>query len=75
VELASKPASTKEEIIRLLVDEGDGMFRWAALQMEQLKILRPMRPSTIQAALRNLPQNLDETYLLCCNCFELRKED
>jgi hypothetical protein len=30
--------------------------------MEQLKLLRPMRPRTIQAALQNLPQNLDETY-------------
>jgi Heterokaryon incompatibility protein (HET) len=30
--------------------------------MEQLKVLRPMRPSTIQKALRSLPKTLDETY-------------
>jgi len=30
--------------------------------MEQLKALRPMKPSTIRAALRTLPMNLDDTY-------------
>jgi hypothetical protein len=30
--------------------------------MEQLKALPPMRPSTIQKALRSLPKTLDETY-------------
>jgi hypothetical protein len=37
-------------------------FRWTALQMEQLKVLRPMKPSTIREALRTLPKDLDETY-------------
>jgi hypothetical protein len=30
--------------------------------MEQLKALRPMRPSTVQKALQSLPKDLDESY-------------
>jgi hypothetical protein len=37
-------------------------FRWAALQLEELKLLHPMKPRNINQALQLLPRDLDETY-------------
>jgi hypothetical protein len=37
-------------------------FRWAALQIEELKLLHPMKPRNINQALQLLPRDLDETY-------------
>lgn len=37
-------------------------FRWAALQLEELKALHPMKARNIKQALQSLPKDLDETY-------------
>jgi hypothetical protein len=39
-----------------------GRFRWAALQLEELKRLRLVSPRAILNALRSLPSDLDEAY-------------
>ncbi|KAF5699602.1 hypothetical protein FGLOB1_11266, partial [Fusarium globosum] len=41
-------------------DGADGMFRWAACQLESLA--RCLSPKTIKLALRSLPRDLNETY-------------
>ncbi|KAH7357189.1 hypothetical protein BKA65DRAFT_222136 [Rhexocercosporidium sp. MPI-PUGE-AT-0058] len=62
LEMSRQKDAIKDLIMRRLVDEGNGMFRWAALQLEELKALRPMKPRSISQALRALPKDLDETY-------------
>ena len=37
-------------------------FRWAALQLEAIKKLRPMNPQAITKTLHSLPKDLDDTY-------------
>ncbi|KAH9208968.1 hypothetical protein DL95DRAFT_478854 [Leptodontidium sp. 2 PMI_412] len=61
-EMSLQKDAIKDLILRRLVEEGNGMFRWAALQLEELKALRPMKPRSINQALRTLPSDLDETY-------------
>ncbi|KAK1517411.1 hypothetical protein CABS01_16639 [Colletotrichum abscissum] len=47
--------------IRSQVGDGaDGMFRWAACQLDSLA--QCLHPQAIREALRNLPRDLDETY-------------
>ncbi|KAH6676219.1 heterokaryon incompatibility protein-domain-containing protein [Halenospora varia] len=60
--LSGKPVSIKNDIIHRLVNEGNGMFRWAALQMEQLRALPRLTPRKIQQILQSLPQDLDKSY-------------
>ncbi|KZL66078.1 hypothetical protein CI238_06213 [Colletotrichum incanum] len=49
------------ELIRCKVGDGaDGMFRWAACQLESL--VKCLHPQAIKAALENLPRDLNETY-------------
>ncbi|KAK3113155.1 hypothetical protein LTR53_009839 [Teratosphaeriaceae sp. CCFEE 6253] len=40
----------------------DGMFRWVDCQPHALKASKSSRPSAIEAALRTLPKDLNETY-------------
>ncbi|PVH74380.1 hypothetical protein DL98DRAFT_604683 [Cadophora sp. DSE1049] len=61
-EMSRQKDAIKDLILRRLVEEGNGMFRWAALQLEELKALRPMKPRSINQALQSLPGDLDETY-------------
>ncbi|KAH6695893.1 hypothetical protein BKA61DRAFT_531543 [Leptodontidium sp. MPI-SDFR-AT-0119] len=61
-EMSLQKDAIKDLILRCLVEEGNGMFRWTALQLEELKALRPMKPRSINQALRTLPSDLDETY-------------
>ncbi|KPA37290.1 hypothetical protein FLAG1_09900 [Fusarium langsethiae] len=49
-----------DEIRDKIGDGADGMFRWAACQLESLA--RCLSPKAIKLALRSLPQDLDETY-------------
>ncbi|KAI3572137.1 hypothetical protein IWW34DRAFT_824444 [Fusarium oxysporum f. sp. albedinis] len=45
---------------KLSQDGADGMFRWAACQLESLA--RCLSPKAIELALRSLPRDLNETY-------------
>ncbi|KAH7150858.1 hypothetical protein DER46DRAFT_400008 [Fusarium sp. MPI-SDFR-AT-0072] len=49
-----------DEIRDKIGDRADGMFRWAACQLESLA--RCLSPKAIKIALRSLPQDLNETY-------------
>ncbi|KAK2470677.1 hypothetical protein H9L39_16908 [Fusarium oxysporum f. sp. albedinis] len=48
------------EIRDKIGDGADGMFRWAACQLESLA--RCLSPKAIELALRSLPRDLNETY-------------
>ncbi|KAH7218857.1 hypothetical protein DER44DRAFT_739024 [Fusarium oxysporum] len=52
--------SILEEIRDKIGDGADGMFRWAACQLESLA--RCQSPKAIKIALRSLPRDLQETY-------------
>uniref|UniRef100_A0A0D2YEN9 NACHT domain-containing protein n=1 Tax=Fusarium oxysporum (strain Fo5176) TaxID=660025 RepID=A0A0D2YEN9_FUSOF len=52
--------SILEEIRDKIGDGADGMFRWAACQLETLA--RCLSPSAIEIALMSLPRDLNETY-------------
>ncbi|CAF3626493.1 hypothetical protein SNK05_007412 [Fusarium graminearum] len=54
------PRDTIDEITERIGDGADGMFRWAACQLESLS--RCLSPKHIKLALATLPQDLDETY-------------
>ncbi|KAK3618321.1 hypothetical protein LTR56_024715 [Elasticomyces elasticus] len=58
----SKLESSRTMIEDTLVQKADGMFRWVYCQLQVLKESKSSRPSSIKAALRALPKNLDETY-------------
>ncbi|KAH7187043.1 ankyrin repeat-containing domain protein [Fusarium oxysporum] len=49
-----------DEIRDTIGNEADGMFRWAACQLENLA--RCLSPKAIKIALRSLPRDLNETY-------------
>ena len=49
-------------IVILLYANPFARFRWAHCQLRELKSLRCLRPSYIEAILNNLPSTLDETY-------------
>ncbi|KAJ4034165.1 hypothetical protein NW758_011123 [Fusarium oxysporum] len=49
-----------DEIRDKIGDGADGMFRWAACQLESLA--RCLSPKAIKFALRSLPRDLNETY-------------
>ncbi|KAI1327310.1 ankyrin repeat-containing domain protein [Xylariaceae sp. FL0255] len=50
----------QDEIESTLVEKADGMFRWAACQLEALESC--IGPLEVRHALSNLPKTLDETY-------------
>ncbi|PNP84303.1 hypothetical protein FNYG_02376 [Fusarium nygamai] len=52
--------SLLEEIRDKIRDGADGMFRWAACQLESLA--RCLSPAAIEIALMSLPRDLNETY-------------
>ncbi|KAK5720212.1 hypothetical protein LTR15_007485 [Elasticomyces elasticus] len=54
--------ATKGSIEETLAQKADGMFRWVYCQLQLLKQSRSSKPSSIKAALRTLPKDLDETY-------------
>ncbi|KAK6435961.1 hypothetical protein LTR95_007848 [Oleoguttula sp. CCFEE 5521] len=54
--------ATKVLIEETLLEKADGMFRWVYCQLEQLKMSKSTRPSSLRAALLALPKTLDETY-------------
>ncbi|KAI8720016.1 hypothetical protein NCS52_00445900 [Fusarium sp. LHS14.1] len=60
--LASLPDRTKQDIQEKLVTGAGGMFRWAALQMQELKKKRVLRGRDVQSILSSLPKSLDATY-------------
>ncbi|KAH7357840.1 hypothetical protein B0T11DRAFT_354388 [Plectosphaerella cucumerina] len=53
-------ADIREQIRRKVGAGANGMFRWAACQLDTLVDLRS--PKKIEAALNDLPRDLDETY-------------
>ncbi|KAJ9298846.1 hypothetical protein DTO271G3_3088 [Paecilomyces variotii] len=63
--LKRRPTTLKEEIRRALVQGANGMFRWAACQLDILRTC--LSPSAVHKALQSLPKDLDETYdrILC----------
>ncbi|KAH7205287.1 hypothetical protein BKA60DRAFT_685024 [Fusarium oxysporum] len=52
--------STLEEMRDKIGNRADGMFRWAACQLERLA--RCLSPEAIEIALTSLPHDLNETY-------------
>ncbi|EXM14214.1 hypothetical protein FOTG_17372 [Fusarium oxysporum f. sp. vasinfectum 25433] len=54
--------SLLEEILDKIGDGADGMFRWAACQLETLA--RCLTPAAIEKDLKSLPGDLNETYRL-----------
>uniref|UniRef100_A0A0D2YEN7 NACHT domain-containing protein n=1 Tax=Fusarium oxysporum (strain Fo5176) TaxID=660025 RepID=A0A0D2YEN7_FUSOF len=52
--------SILEEMCDKIGNRADGMFRWAACQLESLA--RCLTPKAIKIALRSLPRDLNETY-------------
>ncbi|KAK4889578.1 hypothetical protein LTR27_011656 [Elasticomyces elasticus] len=54
--------ATKDLIRQTLAQKADGMFRWVYCQLQMLKNCKSSRPSSVKAALRGLPKDLDETY-------------
>ncbi|KAI0151577.1 hypothetical protein GGR57DRAFT_176445 [Xylariaceae sp. FL1272] len=66
----------KREIQHVLHTRSDGMFRWAALQLEFIRCLKIHRPKYILATLKNMPKNLYETYeRMLCVIDELNVDD
>lgn len=65
--LQKLPEATRQLIIRTFESKAGAMFRWAFCQLQELKMLRSLRPKYVQDALENLPATLDETYerILC----------
>ncbi|KAF6796411.1 hypothetical protein CSOJ01_13193 [Colletotrichum sojae] len=67
-ELCQRPDFMEKKIPHDLLDQirsqvgdgADGMFRWAACQLDSLA--KCLHPHAIRAALRNLPRDLNETY-------------
>ncbi|KIJ94775.1 hypothetical protein K443DRAFT_640771, partial [Laccaria amethystina LaAM-08-1] len=53
-------SDTQKEIRLKLLEQADGMFRWAALQLNELKKCRTK--ADLKKQLANLPQGLDKTY-------------
>ncbi|KAH7201284.1 hypothetical protein DER44DRAFT_670403 [Fusarium oxysporum] len=53
-------SSILEEIRDKIGNRADGMFRWAACQLESLA--RCLSPAAIETALMSLPRDLNETY-------------
>ncbi|KAI0534164.1 hypothetical protein GGR58DRAFT_520604 [Xylaria digitata] len=60
--LLKLPDKTKVEIEHMFHKKSDGMFRWAARQLQSIRNLKILRPSYISAALHDMPRGLDETY-------------
>ncbi|KAM0419078.1 hypothetical protein ACHAPT_012017 [Fusarium lateritium] len=60
--LASLPDQAKQDLQEKLVEGSGGMFRWTALQMEELKKKRILRGRDVQNILSSLPKSLDATY-------------
>ncbi|KAI0112386.1 hypothetical protein GGR51DRAFT_546978 [Nemania sp. FL0031] len=60
-----KDKKDQEAIVGTLMEKSDGMFRWAACQLDALKKCLSRRE--LQNALASLPKTLDETYdkILC----------
>ncbi|CAN9451027.1 unnamed protein product [Alternaria alternata] len=56
--LVKLPSATKKEI----EDEFRKKFRWAALQLDNIRNLKILRPKYISLALYEMPRTLDETY-------------
>ncbi|KAK4156157.1 hypothetical protein C8A00DRAFT_41316 [Chaetomidium leptoderma] len=55
------PRPVREEVLKALSTEANGMFRWVVCQIDALQRLKP-ESSIIATALNNLPKTLDETY-------------
>ncbi|KAJ8105923.1 hypothetical protein ONZ43_g7236 [Nemania bipapillata] len=60
--LLKLPDKTKMEIEHMFHEKSDGMFRWAALQLQSIRNLKILRPSYISTVLHTMPQTLDGTY-------------
>ncbi|PGG95177.1 hypothetical protein AJ80_10005, partial [Polytolypa hystricis UAMH7299] len=54
------PSETKKEIEEALANGANGMFRWAACQLDELRTCRT--PNSVRNALNTLPKDLDDTY-------------
>ncbi|CAN9388993.1 unnamed protein product [Alternaria alternata] len=60
--LVKLPSATKKEIEDEFRKKSDGMSRWAALQLDNIRNLKILRPRYISQALYEMPRTLDETY-------------
>ncbi|KAJ4296903.1 hypothetical protein N0V90_006951 [Kalmusia sp. IMI 367209] len=60
--LACLSVTTKEEIQDVFHQKSEGMFRWAALQLQELRNLRIRKAQYISNKLNDMPRTLDETY-------------
>ncbi|KAI1746523.1 hypothetical protein F4782DRAFT_55480 [Xylaria castorea] len=56
----SWPARLKKEVAKTLTSRSDGVFRWAALQLDSIRDKE--RDKDVESALQSLPRNLEETY-------------
>ncbi|KAL3428453.1 ankyrin repeat protein [Phlyctema vagabunda] len=71
--LRLKNPALKERIITTIVDKADGMFQWAACQVDELCHLKNDKARL--DALEKLPKDLSETYQRILNRINERKED
>ncbi|GIZ48213.1 hypothetical protein CKM354_001128200 [Cercospora kikuchii] len=60
--LSRMDEETKALIEDTISDRADGMFRWAYLQLQELKKLKSARRKLVKDALYRLPPTLDATY-------------
>ncbi|EFX02179.1 major facilitator superfamily transporter [Grosmannia clavigera kw1407] len=60
--LRKQPEHVKDDIVKKLVYGSGGMFRWTALQMQELNSRRIMRRKESTSILSSLPIDLDSTY-------------
>lgn len=54
------PATLKKKVAKALVSKADGVFRWAALQLESLQDKE--RDKDVEDSLKILPKDLEDTY-------------
>ncbi|KAL8784419.1 MAG: hypothetical protein Q9195_009047 [Heterodermia aff. obscurata] len=54
------PAKVQEDIVAILMEKSDGMFRWVYCQLESIR--QCVKLSALKKALSTLPKTLDETY-------------
>ncbi|SPO04561.1 uncharacterized protein DNG_07246 [Cephalotrichum gorgonifer] len=54
------PTKLKKRVVRTLVDNSDGVFRWAVLKL--LVLMKEDRPQDVEIALKLLPKDLEQTY-------------
>ncbi|KAF2831784.1 hypothetical protein CC86DRAFT_431710 [Ophiobolus disseminans] len=64
------PPATKKEIEEMFHEKSDGMFRWATLQLAEIRDVKIPRPENISRASRTMPRTLYGAYDRVLNTIE-----